>query len=161
MHPGFARCRLSAVPEGIAGPCWGSFPMRGYWAVLRNIILTIGTILLLWTSSATAQRRSAVGHCLVDLKRLCPGIDPGEGRLRACMREHIGDVSYPCLVTLAKFAEVYGYDQTCRAHLKQQCATVSRKGGQFGVCLKSAIDSLSDSCKDELQRALHRAISRR
>ena len=129
--------------------------------MLRNIILAIGIISLLWTSSATAQRRLVAGHCVADLIRLCPGIEPGEGRLRVCMREHIRDVSYSCLVTLAKFAEVYGYDKTCRAHLRQQCAGVSRKGGQFGVCLKSAIDSLSDTCKDELERAVHRARSRR
>ena len=71
-----------------------------------KIILMIGAILMLWPASASAQGRLAVGHCLADLRKLCPGVPPGNNNLRACMREHIRDVSFPCLVTLAKFAEV-------------------------------------------------------
>jgi hypothetical protein len=128
--------------------------------VIRKIILTIGTILLLWTSSATAQRTLAVGHCVADLRKLCPGVQPGNDRLRACMREHLRDVSFSCLVTLARFAEVAGYDKTCSAYLRQQCASAERKVEPFGACLKSAVASLSDTCKDELARAVRRARSR-
>ena len=71
-----------------------------------KIVLMIGAILMLWSSNATAQERLAVGHCAADLRKLCPGIPQGNNNLRSCMREHIRDVSFPCLVTLAKFAEV-------------------------------------------------------
>ena len=125
-----------------------------------KIALMIGAILLLWSSSATAQGKLAVGHCVADLRRLCPGIQPGNNRVRACMREHIRDVSFPCLVTLAKFAEVRRSLKECSAHLQQQCASVDRGGGQFGTCLKSAVSSLSDTCKDALARAVRRARSR-
>jgi len=76
------------------------------------------------------------------------------------MREHIRDVSFPCLVTLAKFAEVRrSLKGECSAHLQQQCAGVERGGGQFGACLKSAVASLSDTCKDALARAVRRVRS--
>ena len=122
-------------------------------------ILMIGAILMLWSSNAMAQERLAVGHCVTDLRELCPGIQPGNNRLRACMREHIRDVSLACLVTLAKFAEVRGFRKDCSAHLRQQCASVQREGGQFAACLRSAVASLSDTCKDALARAVHRARS--
>ena len=122
-----------------------------------KIILMIGAILMLWSSTATAQERLAVGHCVADLRRLCPGVQPGNNRLRACMREHIRDVSFPCLVTLAKFAEVRRRLKECSAHLQQQCGSVERAGGQFGACLRSAVASLSDTCKDALARAVRRA----
>ena len=124
-----------------------------------KIILMIGAVLILWSSNATAQERLAVGHCVADLKKLCPGIQPGNNRLRACMREHIRDVSFPCLLTLAKFAEVRGSHKECSAHLRQQCAGVERGGGQFAACLRSAAASLSDTCKDALARAVRRARS--
>ena len=124
-----------------------------------RIILTIGAILMLWSANATAQERLAVGHCVADLRKLCPGIPPGNNNLRTCMREHIRDVSFPCLVTLAKFAEVRRSLKECSAHLQQQCASVDRGGGQFGTCLKSAVSSLSDTCKDALARAVRRARS--
>ena len=121
-----------------------------------KIILMISAILMLWSSNATAQRRLAVGHCVADFKKLCPGVPPGIDNLRTCMREHIHDVSFPCLVTLAKFAEVRRFRQECGAHLQEQCGSVERGGEQFGACLKSAVASLSDACKDALARAVRR-----
>ena len=122
-----------------------------------KIVLMIGAILMLWSSNATAQERLAVGHCAADLRKLCPGIPQGNNNLRSCMREHIRDVSFPCLVTLAKFAEVRRSLKECSAHLQQQCASVERGGGQFGACLRSAVASLSDTCKERLARAVRRA----
>lgn len=71
-----------------------------------KIILMMGAILMLWSSNATAQERIVGGKCRADLQKLCPGIPPGDNRLRDCMREHIHDISLPCLVTLARFAAV-------------------------------------------------------
>ena len=123
-----------------------------------KIILVTGAILMLWSSNATAQQRLAVGHCVADLRRLCPGVPPGNNNLRVCMREHIRDVSFPCLVTLAKFAEVRRtLNEECNAHIRQQCVNVERGGGRFGACLRSAVASLSDTCKDALARAVRRA----
>jgi hypothetical protein len=127
-----------------------------------KIVLMIGAILMVWSSNATAQERLAVGHCLADLRRLCPGVQPGNNRLRACTREHIRDVSFPCLKTLAKFAEVRrSLGEECSAHLRQQCAGVEHVGGRFRACLRSAVASLSDTCKDALARAVSRVRSSR
>ena len=122
--------------------------------MFRKIVLMIGAILALWTSGAIAQRGLEVGHCITDLRKLCPGIQPGND-LQACMREHLHDVSSPCLVTLSKLAEVRELDNECSEYLKQQCASV--ESGQLGACLKSAVASLSHTCKDELARAVHGA----
>jgi hypothetical protein len=122
-----------------------------------RIILMIAAILMLWASNATAQERLAVGSCVADLRSLCPGTPPGNNNLRACMREHIRDVSTPCLLTIAKFAEVRGSLKECSAHLHQQCASVERT--RFGACLRSAVASLSDTCKDALARAVRRTRS--
>jgi hypothetical protein len=126
-----------------------------------KIILMIGALLMLWSSNATAQetlRQLRIGHCVADLKKLCPGVPPGANNLRACMRKHIRDVSFPCLVALAKFAEVRRtLKGECSAHLQQQCGNAERREGKFGACLKSAVASLSDSCKEALARAVRRA----
>ena len=41
--------------------------------MLRKTILMMGAILMLWASSAAAQQKFEVGHCVADLKKLCPG----------------------------------------------------------------------------------------
>jgi hypothetical protein len=123
---------------------------------MMKIVLMIGAILMLWSSNATAQERVAVagGKCRADLQKLCPGIPPGNDNLRNCMREHLHEVSLPCAVALARFATVRKSHPECGAHLRQQCKGVKREGGQFEACLKSAIDSLSDTCKDALGEAV-------
>ena len=72
------------------------------------------------------------------------------------MREHIRDVSFPCLVTLAKFAEVRRLLKQCSEHLQQECGSVERGGEQFRACLRSAVASLSDTCKNALALAVRR-----
>jgi hypothetical protein len=124
---------------------------------MMKVILVTVAILMLWSSSATAQERLTGALCVADLDKLCPGIQPGKNRLRTCMREHIRDLSFPCLERLAKFAEVRGTRNDCRAHIQKQCAGVERR--QFGDCLRSAVASLSDSCKDALVRAVRRPRS--
>ena len=104
-----------------------------------KIILMIGAILMLWSSNATTQERVVGGKCRADLQK------------------HIRDVSLPCLVMLAKFAEVRRFRKDCSAHIRQQCASAKREGGEFEDCLKSAVDGLSDTCKDALARAVRRA----
>ena len=125
-----------------------------------KIILMIGAILMLWSSNATAQERLAVGHCVADFRKLCPGVAPGINNFRTCMKEHIHDVSFPCLVSLAKLAEVRKSHEECSAHLRRQCASVEPGEGKFAACLRPAVASLSDTCKDALARAVRRARSR-
>jgi hypothetical protein len=122
---------------------------------MKKVIVMIGAILMLWSSSATAQL--ATGSCLPDLRKLCPGVQPGNNRLRACMRKHIREVSDQCLMMLAKFAEVRKSHKQCSADLQQRCASVERARGQFAACLRSAVTGLSDTCKDALARAVRRA----
>jgi hypothetical protein len=122
-------------------------------------ILMIGAVLMFCSSSTAAQERVMGGECVADLQQLCAGIAPGYDNLRTCMREHIRDVSFPCLMSLAKFAEVRRFHKECSVHLRQRCAGAGRGGGQFEACLRSAIAGLSDTCKDALARAVRRARS--
>ena len=123
---------------------------------MTKVILVIGAVLVLWSSSATARQKLAVGACVTDIRNLCPGIQPGNDRLRECMRGRIQELSHPCLVTLAKFAEVRKVHKECRVQLDEQCGNVRRGDGRFGACLKSAVAGLSDTCKDALSRAVSR-----
>lgn len=63
-------------------------------------MLTIAIVLLAGTANAQqasqAQMQAWRDACAPDVKRLCPGISPGGGRLKACIREHAGEFSKPC-----------------------------------------------------------------
>lgn len=38
--------------------------------------------------------------CAADIDRLCPGVPPGEGRIKACMKANVSQLSASCFDTL-------------------------------------------------------------
>ena len=67
--------------------------------MLTNKIAVAGAILLLSTSAAMAQSaaaRAVLGACRPDIRRFCSEVPPGEGRIKACMKEHLPELSEPC-----------------------------------------------------------------
>ena len=57
-------------------------------------------ILLLSATGAMAQMRQgamAVAQaCKPDIRQFCSNVPPGGGRIKACMKEHLQELSEPC-----------------------------------------------------------------
>jgi hypothetical protein len=47
-------------------------------------------------SNALAQQAQAMKYCKADVARLCPGVQPGGGRIIACLKEHKEEMSIGC-----------------------------------------------------------------
>jgi hypothetical protein len=65
----------------------------------KKLVLTAGAILLLSTSGAMAQSaaaRAVLGACKPDIRNFCSQVAPGGGRIKACMKEHLHELSEPC-----------------------------------------------------------------
>jgi hypothetical protein len=68
---------------------------------MRKQFLIIGTILLLSAcSGAMAQMRpgamAAARACRPDIRQFCGNVPPGQGSIKACMKEDIAELSEPC-----------------------------------------------------------------
>jgi hypothetical protein len=67
---------------------------------MLNKVLTIGSILLLSASGAMAQMRpgamAAAKACKPDIAQFCSQVPPGGGRIKACMKEHLPELSESC-----------------------------------------------------------------
>ena len=65
----------------------------------RKILVT-AVILLLFTSGAMAQMRpgarAVLQACKPDIARFCSQVPPGQGRIKARMKEHLQELSEPC-----------------------------------------------------------------
>lgn len=71
------------------------------------VLLAAGFVLLACEQQTTSQPGSAgtpqetakpseYAVCNNDLAKLCPNVQPGEGRLVACLKDHKEEVSQPC-----------------------------------------------------------------
>ena len=114
-------------------------------------ILSIGAALSLFlVSSALAQAR--FGGCAADIKKVCANVKSGEGRIGACIKEHLNDLSDPCKTRLSQAA---AGAKACSEDVKKQCGSVSGNVRK-AACLKKAITSLGDDCKAAMSAAVAR-----
>ena len=114
-------------------------------------ILVAGIALALWSSNAMAQEKLPARACAADIKSKCAEVQPGEGRIRTCVKEHLGEFSEPCQARLAKLAAA---GKACAADIKQTCGSVKPRRGRIAACLKSALGNLSDTCKDAVAQGV-------
>jgi hypothetical protein len=67
---------------------------------MLNRVLTTCAILLLSVTGAMAQMRpgamAAARACRPDIRQFCGDVPPGQGRIKACMKDHIAELSEPC-----------------------------------------------------------------
>ena len=76
---------------------------------MKRLGLALGAVLLTHSSDAFAESRwekleegfNVVRECAGDVVQHCKGVLPGEGRIKACMKEHLAELSTTCLGALA------------------------------------------------------------
>ena len=51
--------------------------------------------------AAAAPQQATKGACVADIKEKCVGVEPGQGRIGACIKEHLAELSQPCQARLA------------------------------------------------------------
>jgi len=110
--------------------------------------LVILTVLLLSGPVAVAQETGK--PCASDIKTLCAGIQPGEGRIKACIKSHLTNLSPTCedrLLTVAVSGRV------CKADVANLCAGIVPGTGGIRACIKAHMAEVSGPCKDAMSQA--------
>ena len=69
--------------------------------MLTKNVMIISAVLLLSQSGAMAQQmgpasRAVLRTCKPDIAHFCSQVPPGQGRIKACMKEHLPELSEPC-----------------------------------------------------------------
>jgi hypothetical protein len=109
--------------------------------------LVILTALLLSGSVAVAQ---ADKPCASDIKTLCAGVQPGEGRIKACIKSHLTELSQTCedsVITVAVTGKV------CKSDITKLCAGIVPGTDGIRACIKSHMADVSDHCREAMSRA--------
>ncbi|MBV8111705.1 MAG: hypothetical protein JO012_18260 [Hyphomicrobiales bacterium] len=114
--------------------------------------IALGATLLLAASTVVAQARGGGGGgapqaCAVDLKSLCAGITPGEGRIRACMMSRMGDVSVACSTKLSRAIYVA---KECEADVRRFCGNVKPGRNRIAACMRPHLREVGGPCKGAL-----------
>ena len=101
-------------------------------------------------SGSVALAQQAGKPCAGDIKKLCAGIQPGEGRIKACIKSHLTKLSQTCedsVLTVAVTGKV------CKTDVTKLCAGIVPGTGGIRSCIKSHMAEVSDPCRDAMSRA--------
>ena len=110
-----------------------------------GLVMITGLIL----SGSVALAQQAGNPCASDIKTLCAGIQPGEGRIKACIKTHLTDLSPSCedrVLTVAVTGKI------CKADVTNLCAGIVPGAGGIRACIKSHMAEVSDSCKNAISQ---------
>jgi hypothetical protein len=104
-------------------------------------------LLLLVPRGAAAQQSAARQACGPDINKLCAAVQPGGGRITACVREHFTEFSEACRNALISGATI---TKACAADSHQRCAGIEPGGGRIQACMKDHFAELSELCQKAL-----------
>ena len=105
---------------------------------------TIGSTTL---GDAAAQQGPVRQACGADINRACAGIQPGDGRITGCVREHFTQLSAPCRDALISGATI---TKACKADYQLKCAGIEPGGGRSQACMKDHFAELDEGCQKAL-----------
>jgi hypothetical protein len=113
----------------------------------RIVRLGIPLLLLLAPTGAIAQVGAARQACAADITQLCAEVKPGDGRLKACVKEHFSQLSASCQTALISNVTI---TKSCKADAEQKCPGIQPGGGRIQACMKEHFTELAEPCKDSL-----------
>jgi hypothetical protein len=91
--------------------------------------------------------------CAADAEKLCKDVQPGEGRVAKCLKEHSNELSPACKDNIGKMKEkVQEFEQACKEDATKLCKDVKPGGGRILQCLKQHESELSATCKEKMDQ---------
>ena len=105
------------------------------------------------TDDASARRfvREFLQACKADLDQYCAAVEPGGGRMLACLSRHQLEVSRPCQSELDRVGEardrLAAFRGACTKDLAALCADVPQQAGPLLECVEANAARVSPECK--------------
>jgi hypothetical protein len=92
------------------------------------------------------QQPEVAPACAADVKRVCPGIRPGSGKITECLKKNAETLAPDCKATVAEGRTTVP-PSPCKADIEKLCPSIEPGAGRIGECLRKNSASLSAACR--------------
>ena len=114
-----------------------------------KIAIAVSAIFIAF-SAAAAEDQEGHRACRADAQRLCKGVQPGGGRIMACLKTHESELSPDCKKRIAEAKEeAKEFHQACKQDVETLCKGVQPGQGRIMSCLSEHKDKLSAECRQK------------
>jgi hypothetical protein len=116
---------------------------------MNRLALITGVFCLCMAGSVSAEEVDK--PCVADANKLCKDVQPGEGRVAQCMKEHEKELSPACKENIKKLKEkTKEVADACKDDAAKLCKDVEPGQGRILRCLKVHQGELSPACKQQM-----------
>jgi hypothetical protein len=95
--------------------------------------------------------------CADDAAKFCKGVNPGGGRMAACLKEHQKDLTPACRQRtenmMMRSKEMH---KACADDIDKFCQNVQPGKGQIANCMREHKSELSAECQKEFGKGRHK-----
>jgi hypothetical protein len=114
---------------------------------VNQITRIVLLVFLLAPTGAMAQGATVRQACGTEIQQHCAGVQPADGRLRACVKEHFAVFSDPCKQALVSSVAIV---KACKADVQRTCPGVQPGGGHIQACMKDHFAEYSEPCQQAI-----------
>ena len=117
---------------------------------LKDTLPTAFTALLACVLLCPAARAEE-SACKADIEKFCKDVQPSEGRIVKCLREHEAELSAECKTKGEELKDrTEGFKEACQADLDKFCKDIKQGEGRLAKCLKEHQAEVSGPCKAKI-----------
>lgn len=115
-----------------------------------SAVLMAAALMPFGLQPASAQVGEVLSELMVQCRRdaaeLCPDVEPGGGRVAACLYSRLNDLSPPCHRAMRDGIAL----RACKGDYSRFCGDVQIGQGQVAKCLREYRDEVSPRCAEAL-----------
>jgi hypothetical protein len=110
---------------------------------MRRALVTLAVLCALLPCASLAW--AVAEPCRDDARKLCPKVEPGGGRIPACLRTKLAQLSPGCARVIK--GSVAAVRAACEKDAQKLCAGLAPGGGRIATCLREHAADLDPTCR--------------